>query len=163
MTLSASALAQTPPASVRDKVLGAAGFVKSGAAWRNECGNGAHPKVARARLDAARTEYMIVTDTDAPCYGQAETRNFVLRREPDGEWKMLIELPGELMIGRSTHGYRELITGGPGYCGNEVYRWKGQGYAYACNALPDDLVNADEGRAMCRERNSQIKWCKPGK
>jgi hypothetical protein len=147
--------------AVKDEVLAAAGFTRSRKGWRNECGNAVPTEFSQVKLDDKGRDYVIVTSTDAPCYGQAETSNTVLRREHDGRWVKVIDLVGELnVISRYTRGYRELVLGGPGYCGNEVYRWSGKTYAYQCNAADDA---EDEVRAACMSSRPGIRWCKPAR
>lgn len=99
-----------------------------------------------------------MTSIDTVFYGQAERRNTVLQRK-GGTWSRLAELTGILDVGSArTHGYRDLVLGGPGYCGNGLYRWNGRSYDYACNQADD--IDAPQRRA-CTAAPSGIKWCVP--
>jgi hypothetical protein len=146
------------PKADQDKMLLAAGYKRSGGAWRNECRRKVEANITRANLADDRTAFAIVTTVDAACYGQAEQRNTVLRKTGSGNWQTLAEMIGVLTVGTERkRGYRELVLGGPGYCGNEIYRWNGQTYVYACNYAD----GADEAvRAMCKSRRDGIRWCK---
>lgn len=116
------------------------------------------PPSREAKLTDGGTEFAIVTTVDAASYGQAEVRNTVLQHEGRGDWQSLVELAGVLAVGAGrARGYRELVLGGPGYCGNEIYRWNGKTYGYACNQA-DDADGAT--RAMCKSRSNGIRWCK---
>jgi hypothetical protein len=111
------------------------------------------------KLTSKDVPQVIVTSADAICYGHSERRNNVLQ-QVGGKWTQLAELTGVLDVGSVvTHGYRELVLGGPGYCGNEVYRWTGRTYTYVCNA-PGDMDA--ELRRACTAAPSRIRWCKPG-
>jgi hypothetical protein len=146
--------------ATKDAMLAAAGYTKKGDVWRNECGRAIEPQFTTVKLTGKAVPQVIVTSADAICYGHSEYRNTVLQ-QVDGGWTQLAELIGVLDVGSAvTHGYRELILGGPGYCGNEVYRWTGRAYAYVCNA-PGDMDA--ELRRTCTAAPSRIRWCRPGK
>ncbi|WP_198115220.1 hypothetical protein [Massilia rhizosphaerae] len=146
--------------ATRDAMLAAAGYTREGQAWRNECGRAIEPQFTTVQLTGKAVPQVIVTSADAICYGHSEYRNTVLQQAA-GRWTQLAELIGVLDVGSAvTHGYRELILGGPGYCGNEVYRWTGRAYAYVCNA-PGDM-DADL-RRTCTAAPSRIRWCRPGR
>jgi hypothetical protein len=141
-------------------MLAAAGYTQEGQAWRNECGRAIEPQFTTVKLTGKAVPQVIVTSADAICYGHPEYRNTVLQ-QVGGRWMQLAELIGVLDVGSAmTHGYRELILGGPGYCGNEVYRWTGRAYAYVCNA-PGDMDA--ELRRTCTAAPSRLRWCRPGK
>ena len=144
----------------KDAMLAAAGYTQEGQAWRNECGRAIEPQFTTVELTSKAVPQVIVTSADAICYGHSAYRNTVLQ-QVGGRWTQLAELIGVLDLGSvTTHGYRELILGGPGDCGNEVYRWSGRAYAYVCNA-PGDM---DAGlRRTCTAAPSRIRWCRPGK
>jgi hypothetical protein len=147
------------PHATKEALLAAAGYKKDGGIWRNNCGRAIEPEFTMVRLTAKDVPQVVVTTADAICYGHAELRNTVLQ-QTGGKWAQLAELIGVLDVGSVvTHGYRELIVGGPGYCGNEVYRWNGRAYAYVCNAVGD--IDA-KTRHMCAAAPSRIRWCKPG-
>jgi hypothetical protein len=144
----------------KDAMLAAAGYTQVGQAWRNECGRAIEPQFTTVKLTGKAVPQVIVTSADAICYGHPEYRNTVLQ-QVGGRWTQLAELFGVLDVGSvTTHGYRELILGGPGYCGNEVYRWTGRAYAYVCNA-PGDMDA--ELRRTCTAAPSRVRWCRPGK
>jgi hypothetical protein len=145
--------------ATKDAMLAAAGYTKDGDVWRNNCGRAIEPQFTTVKLTGKAAPQVIVTSADAICYGQSERRNTVLQ-QVYGRWTQLVELIGVLDVGSAmTHGYRELVLGGPGYCGNEVYRWTGRAYAYVCNA-PGDMDA--KLRRTCTAAPSRIRWCKPG-
>ncbi|KQV37883.1 hypothetical protein [Massilia sp. Root335] len=91
--------------------------------------------------------------------------NFPLKdtvlQQVGGTLTLLGELIGVLDVGAvATHGYRDLILGGPGYCGNQVYHWTGRAYAYVCNA-PGDMDA--KLRRTCTAAPSRIRWCSAGR
>jgi hypothetical protein len=146
--------------ATKDAMLAAAGYTKEGDVWRNNCGRAIEPQFTTVRLTGKAVPQVIVTSADAICYGHSEYRNTVLQ-QVGGRWTQLAELIGVLDVGSAvTHGYRELILGGPGYCGNEVYHWTGRAYAYVCNA-PGDLDA--KLRRTCTAPPSRIRWCRAAK
>jgi hypothetical protein len=148
-----------PPAT-KDASLVAAGYTKEDGVWRNDCGRAIEPEFTTVKLTSKDVPQVIVTSADPVCYGHAERRNTVLQ-QVGGKWVQLAELIGVLDVGSAmTHGYRELVLGGPGYCGNEVYHWTGRTYTYVCNAAGD--MDA-EIRRTCMAAPSRIRWCKPGR
>lgn len=156
---------QFPPPPVlslatKNALLVAAGYTREGDIWRNDCGRAIEPEFTTVKLTSKDVPQVIVTSADPVCYGHAERRNTVLQ-QVGGKWVQLAELIGILDVGSAmTHGYRELVLGGPGYCGNEVYHWTGRTYAYVCNAAGD---MDDEIRRTCMAAPSRIRWCKPGR
>ena len=146
--------------ATKDAMLAAAGYTKEGDVWRNNCGRAIEPQFTTVKLTGKAVPQVIVTSADAICYGHSEYRNTVLQ-QVGGRWTQLAELIGVLDVGSAVaHGYRELILGGPGYCGNEVYHWTGRTYTYVCNAAGD--MDA-EMRRTCMAAPDRIRWCKPGR
>jgi hypothetical protein len=143
--------------AVKDDLLTAAGYKKAGGVWHNDCGRAIDPVFTPVRLAKKDVRQVIVTSADAVCYGHAERRDTVLQRE-GGKWTPLADLVGVLDVGTAvSHGYRELVLGGPGYCGNEIYRWTGRAYAYVCNQADD--MDARQ-RDTCAAASRTIKWCR---
>jgi hypothetical protein len=142
--------------AAQDAMSAAAGYTKSEGAWRNECGRAIEPAFTPVQLGGTGVRQVVVTSIDTVCYGEAERRNTVLQWK-GGTWRRLAELTGILDVGSArTHGYRDLVLGGPGYCGNGIYRWNGRSYDYACNQADD--IDAPQRRA-CTVVPSGIKWC----
>lgn len=144
--------------AVKEKLLIASGLNKKAGVWQDECDSEVAPTLSVIHLNSDDRVDIMVSSTDAVCYGHAETRNTVFRSERNGDWTKIIELTGSLGTAtEKTHGYRDLVLGGPGYCGSEVYRWNGHSYAYACNEADD----ADEEvHRACLSGPNRIRWCK---
>jgi hypothetical protein len=144
--------------TTREELLAAAGYKKVGGVWHNDCGRAIDPVFTTVQLAKQDVRQVIVTIADAVCYGQAERRNTVLQRA-GAKWTRLVEMVGVLDVGSVvTHGYRELVLGGPGYCGNEIHRWDGRAYNYVCNQTGD----IDAGlRHTCTAAPGRIRWCMP--
>ncbi|MPS69534.1 MAG: hypothetical protein E2586_13675 [Novosphingobium sp.] len=113
-----------------DPLMRAAGYTKSGNAWR---GCGGSTSVTREAVELrdlngdGRPEALVVAD-GTECFGAAGT-GFQLLRPVPGGWKIMTDQTGvaTFLTTRGADGYPDLEIGGPGFC-FPVTRWIGTEY-----------------------------------
>lgn len=131
---STSALA-APLGAEQISVFKAAGFTQHGRQWRS--GNCEPPElsyepgsIATFRdLNGDGRPEAVVTEGGGLCYGNTGQNFWMLSKQPDGTWKILVESLGmpQFLRTKGASGYPDLLVGGPGFC-FPVLRWNGRAY-----------------------------------
>jgi hypothetical protein len=118
----------------------AAGYKRVGAGWKG-CGGTSDAGLFEedqlgpdqssiADLNGDGQPEVMVYDASTECYGNTGTAFTILSPVPGG-WKVVFRdgagMPG-ILDTRSRTGWRDVVTGGPGFC-HEAYRNDGKGYA----------------------------------
>ena len=143
--------------TVRDKLFTEAGFNKTKDGWKNECGRLAALSADSVDLDNAGHAEVIITSDDQVCYGQVGARNLVFKKDASGSWRLKLVAHGFLQVGtRRRNGHLDLVFGGAGLCGNEVYSWRNGKYSYVCNVTDSETPAscAHPGRRSCKNESA---------
>ncbi len=123
------------PAAEQAAIFHAAGFRKAGDAWHSDCtDSGSRSYQAGAIQTYGDINHdgrpdAVITEGSTNCYGDTGTRFWLLSKQPDGRWKVMISEVGipEFYKNRGRAGWPNLSIGGPGFC-FPVYRWNGRTY-----------------------------------
>ncbi|KKW90612.1 hypothetical protein [Sphingobium chungbukense] len=133
--ISTSALA-APSGAEQMSIFKAAGFAQHGRQWRS--GNCEPPELSYEPgsiaifrdLNGDGRPEAVVTEGGGLCYGNTGQNFWMLSKQSNGAWKVLIESLGmpQFMPTKGVNGYPDLLIGGPGFC-FPVLRWNGRAYA----------------------------------
>lgn len=136
MLLLAAILAASAPAAEQAAIFKAAGFKKSGAAWKSGNCDGAESESyspgsieTYADLNGDGRPEAVVTEGGAICYGMTGTHFWLLSKQANGSWKPMHDetaMPDFLKT-KGVGGWPDIQLGGPGFC-FPVWRWNGKAY-----------------------------------
>lgn len=138
MLLLAAMLAASAPAGEHAAIFKAAGFSKTGAAWKSGNCDGAESESyspgnieTYTDLNGDGRPEAVVTEGGAVCYGMTGTHFWLLSRQADGSWKLMTHetaMP-EFLKTKGTAGWPDISLGGPGFC-FPIVRWNGKTYSH---------------------------------
>ena len=93
----------------------AAGFTMRGPQVANSCGKPTQPGFAFTDLNGDGRPEAIIGDLDAACYPVNGARSHVLRKEPDGQWRLVGIAAGKIvLLAHRTNGWRNYTVEGQG-------------------------------------------------
>lgn len=119
----------------------AAGFTKTGAQWRSDCGDPGTASYSPGSIDDYRDingdgrPDAVVTEGGSYCYGNTGTAFWLISKQTNGTWKLMTAQIGmpEFLKTKGASGWPDISVGGPGFC-FPVLRWNGKAYVKHCRA-----------------------------
>lgn len=130
------AAATAPPAET-SAIFTAAGFVRRGAVWKSgNCDGAESESYSPGNIEEYRDingdgrPDAVVTEGGAICYGMTGTHFWLLSKQANGSWKLMLHetaMPSFLGA-KGAAGWPDIELGGPGFC-FPVRRWNGKAYA----------------------------------
>ena len=137
LLLAAAMLAASAPAAEQAAIFKAAGFKKSGAAWKSgNCEGSESESYSPGNIESysdlngdGRPE-AVVTEGGAICYGMTGTHFWLVSKQANGSWKLMHDetaMPDFLKT-KGAGGWPDISLGGPGFC-FPIWRWNGKAYA----------------------------------
>lgn len=135
LTLTGTATFAAVPAAEQAAIFKSAGFAQHGRQWRS--GNCEPPELSYEPgsittfqdLNGDGRPEAVITEGGGLCYGNTGQNFWLLSKQSEGGWKVLIDSLGvpEFLPAKGANGYPDLIVGGPGFC-FPVLRWNGRAY-----------------------------------
>ena len=135
MLLAALLVASAPPAE-QPAIFRAAGFAQHGNAWKSgNCDGSESESYSPGSIETFRDlngdgrPEAVVTEGGAICYGMTGTHFWLLSKQADGSWKLMVDetaMP-DFLSSKGAGGWPDIQMGGPGFC-FPVWRWNGKAY-----------------------------------
>lgn len=128
----AQAPAARPPMSQQEayQLVTAAGFTMRGAQPVNSCGKPTQPGFAFVDMNGDGRPEAIIGDLDPACYAVNGARSHVLRKEANGQWKLVGVAAGRIkLLQTRTGGWRDYTVEGQGCQRTWTYDADRAGYA----------------------------------
>lgn len=136
MVFLAAMLAVSVPVAEQAAIFRSAGFKHAGSAWKSgNCDGMESESYSPGSLDRhedlngdGRPE-AVVTEGGAICYGMTGQHFWLLSKQADGTWKVMVEQTAmpEFLPRKGTDGWPDIQLGGPGFC-FPILRWNGKRY-----------------------------------
>ena len=135
------AAAAVPSPAEQATIFRAAGFVRRAGAWKSgNCDGMESESYEAGRIDTYRDlngdgrPEAVVHEGSAICYGQAETHFWLMSKQANGSWKLMMSetaMPEFLKV-KGVGGWPDMVLGGPGFC-FPVMKWNGREYRFNRN------------------------------
>ena len=134
--LAAAMLTASAPAAEQAAIFKAAGFKKTGAAWKSGNCDGAESESyspgnieTYSDLNGDGRPEAVVIEGGAICYGMTGMHFWLLSKQANSSWKLMadeIAMP-DFISTKGVGGWPDIQMGGPGFC-YRIARWNGKAY-----------------------------------
>ena len=141
MLLLAAVLAASAPPVEQAAIFKAAGFTKRGSVWKSgNCDGAESESYSPGNIETYRDlngdgrPEAVVTESGAVCYGMTGTHFWLLSKQANGGWKLMMQetaMP-DFLATKGVGGWPDIQLGGPGFC-FPVVRWNGKAYVHHRN------------------------------